>query len=300
MPHWTWGSTPGCRCETTMTGAGELLARYGLRPKKSWGQNFLADRRVAERIVEAAGLQADDVVVEIGAGLGALTAGLAARAARVVAVERDPDLVAVLRAELQAQPAVEVAAVDALELDFAAEATRAGRPLVVIGNLPYQITTPLLFAVLAAAEAGRVIARAVFMVQKEVAERLAAPPGGKTYGRLTVMVQQLARVTPLFHVGPGAFLPPPAVASSVFRLEPRAQPRAAVTDPGRFERVVRAAFEGRRKMLRRALEPGFGAEALAAAFAATGIDGTRRGETLSVEELAALANALAEPAGARW
>jgi 16S rRNA (adenine1518-N6/adenine1519-N6)-dimethyltransferase len=275
-----------------MSGAGELLARYGLRPKKSWGQNFLADRRMADRIVEAAAVQPGEVVVEIGAGLGALTAGLAARAARVVAVERDPDLVAVLRAELQALPQVEVAALDALELDFGAEAARAGRSLVVVGNLPYQITTPLLFAVLGAAAAGQVIGRAVFMVQKEVAERLGAPPGGKTYGRLTVMVQQLARITPLFHVGPGAFLPPPAVSSAVFRLEPRAQPRAPVADAGRFDRVVRAAFEGRRKMLRRALEPAFGAEALVAAFAATGLDGTRRGETLSVEELAALANAL--------
>jgi 16S rRNA (adenine1518-N6/adenine1519-N6)-dimethyltransferase len=275
-----------------MTGANELLARYGLRPKKSWGQNFLVDRRVADRIVQAAAVQADDVVVEIGAGLGALTAGLAAAAGRVVAVERDPDLVAVLRAELAGQQRVEVAAVDALEYDFAAEAGRSGRALVVVGNLPYQITSPLLFRVLESAAGARVIARAVFMVQREVADRLSASPGSKTYGRLTVMVQQLAEVTPLFHVGAGAFLPAPAVASSVFRLEPRRQPRAPVTDPRRFDQVVRAAFGGRRKMLRRALEPGFGGVALAAAFAATGIDGARRGETLSVEELAALANAL--------
>jgi 16S rRNA (adenine1518-N6/adenine1519-N6)-dimethyltransferase len=275
-------------------GAGELLARYGLRPKKSWGQNFLVDRAVASRIVQAAALEPDDVVVEIGAGLGALTGGLAAAAGRLLAVERDPDLVTVLRAELGSRSDinVEVAPIDAMNFDFVAESQRTGRALVVVGNLPYQITSPLLFRVLESAAGGQVIKRAVFMVQKEVAERLAAGPGTKTYGRLTVMVQQLAELTPMFHVGAGAFLPPPAVASSVVRLTPRPQPRAAVADHRCFDQVVRGAFGNRRKMLRRALEPTFGAEPLAAALAATGIDGTRRGETLSIEELAALANAL--------
>ncbi len=280
-------------------GAGALLARHGLRPKKSWGQNFLSDRRAAERIVQAAQLDPSDVVVEIGAGLGALTRGLAAAvpAGRVVAVERDPDLVGVLRAELGDHPGVEVTLADALTFDLAGAAARAGRPLVVVGNLPYQITTPLLFHVLEAAASGAAIARAVFMVQREVAERITAPPGGKIYGRLSVMVQQLAEVSLLFHVGAGSFLPPPTVASTVFRLVPRAQPRAPMQSPAVFAEVVRAAFGGRRKMLRRALEPSFGAPRLQAALRAAGVDGTRRGEELSIEDLAALANALAADGG---
>jgi 16S rRNA (adenine1518-N6/adenine1519-N6)-dimethyltransferase len=280
---------------TTPGGAGALLARYGLRPKKSWGQNFLVERATADRIVAAAGLQGDDVVVEIGAGLGALTGGLAAAAGRVIAVERDPDLVAVLRAELAALTNLEVAGVDALTFDFQAAARLAGRPLVVVGNLPYQITTPMLFRVLELADGGRAIGRAVFMVQREVAERLNAQPGGKTYGRLSVMLQQQAEVSLLFHVAPGAFLPRPAVASTVFRLVPRARPRAEVVQPAVFEQVVRAAFGGRRKMLRRALEPDFGAPRLTRALTASGVDGARRGEELSIDELAALANALAVP-----
>jgi 16S rRNA (adenine1518-N6/adenine1519-N6)-dimethyltransferase len=284
---------------TTPAGAGALLARYGLRPKKAWGQNFLVERQTAERIVAAAAVQADDVVVEIGAGLGALTAGLAVAAGRVIAVERDPDLAAVLRAELAPLSNLEVAGVDALTFDFAGAARAAGRPLVVVGNLPYQITTPMLFRVLESAAGGQAIARAVFMVQREVAERLNARPGSKIYGRLSVMLQQLADVSLLFHVAPGAFLPRPAVASTVFRLLPRPQPRAPVVQPAVFEQVVRAAFGGRRKMLRRALEPDFGAPRLAQALAAAGVDGARRGEELSIEELAALANALtaAAPAG---
>jgi 16S rRNA (adenine1518-N6/adenine1519-N6)-dimethyltransferase len=277
---------------TSPVGAGALLARYGLRPKKSWGQNFLVDPRATERIVQAAALEPADVVVEIGAGLGALTGGLAAAASRVIAVERDPDMVQVLRAELGALPNLEVAPADAMAFDLAAAARAAGRPLVVVGNLPYQITSPLLFRVLEAAAGGAAIGRAVFMVQREVAERLTAPPGGKTYGRLTVMVQQLAEVSLLFHVGPGSFLPRPAVSSTVFRMTPRRGPRAPMLAPDVFEEVVRSAFGGRRKMLRRALEPAFGSQRLAAALAAAGVDGTRRGEELSVEELAALANAL--------
>jgi 16S rRNA (adenine1518-N6/adenine1519-N6)-dimethyltransferase len=272
--------------------AGELLARHGLRPKKSWGQNFLCDRRAAQRIVEAAALEPDDVVVEIGAGLGALTRDLAAAAGKVIAVERDPDLVRVLREALADVPTLEIAAADALEFDFAAAARSANRSLVLVGNLPYQITSPLLFRVLDAAAGGTAIKRAVFMVQREVAERLNAGPGGKTYGRLSVMLQQLAEVRLLFHVAPGAFFPRPAVSSTVFCLAPRSAPRAALADPKIFQEVVRSAFGGRRKMLRRALEPAFGSQRLVSALDVAGVDGTRRGEQLSIEELAAIANAL--------
>ena len=281
-----------------LPGARVLLNRHGLRPKKSWGQNFLTDPRALARIADAAVGAPGQTVVEIGAGLGALTGALLARSARVVAIERDPDLVAVLRAELGSLAGLEVVALDALDFDFTGARAKAGLPVLVAGNLPYQITTPLLFRVLEAAAGGQTIARAVFMVQKEVAQRLGAAPGTAAYGRLTVMVQQLAEVEVLFHVAAGSFLPPPAVTSSVFRLTPRAAPRAPVRDGRLFAAVVRASFEGRRKMLRRALEPRFDGAHLATVFAAAGLAGTERGETLSVERFAALTNALYE-SGAR-
>jgi 16S rRNA (adenine1518-N6/adenine1519-N6)-dimethyltransferase len=278
----------------TLPRAGELLARHGLSPKKSLGQNFLVDPRVPERIAAAAELSPDDVVVEIGAGLGALTAHLLGRAQRVVAIERDARLAAVLRGELGARDDLTIVEGDALEFDWAAGARAAGRPLIVVGNLPYVVTSPVIFAALAAADSGRVVARALFMVQKEFAQRMLAAPGSRTYGRLSVMVQQTAEAQALFQVGSGAFLPPPAVTSTVVRLLPRDRPLAPVHDPGLFDRVVREAFGTRRKMLRRALEPAFGADRAAAALAAASIAGTRRAEELSVAEFARLANALTD------
>lgn len=273
--------------------ARELLARHGLAPRKALGQNFLVDRNAQARIVDAVGLTGDEAVVEIGAGLGALTARLLSRARWVIAIERDPHLAAVLREELGGRPNLELVEGDALEYDFVAAARALGRPLVVVGNLPYVVTSPVLFATLAAAAAGAVIDRAIFMVQKEFAQRMLAPSGSRTYGRLSVMVQQAAAAESLFHVGAGAFLPPPAVTSTVVRLRPRAQPLAAVRDPALFERVVREAFGTRRKMLRRALDAAFGERAVPA-LAAAGIAGTRRAEELSVADFARLANALSD------
>jgi 16S rRNA (adenine1518-N6/adenine1519-N6)-dimethyltransferase len=279
-----------------------LLAAHGLRPKKSWGQNFLEDRGAIARIADAAALVPEDTALEIGAGLGALTRALGERAGRVIAVERDPDLVAVLQAEFPAGGAVRIVAMDALTIDFAALVAegagpegpggpRGQRPLVVVGNLPYQITTPLLFRLLRAAGQG-LVARAVLMVQKEVAERIVSGPARKSYGRLSVMVQQAAEVKILFHVGAGAFLPPPQVTSTVFSLVPRARPLAPVRDPGLFAAVVRAAFGGRRKMLLRSLDTAFGG-VLTDALADAGIEGTRRPEELTVIEFGRLAEALA-------
>jgi 16S rRNA (adenine1518-N6/adenine1519-N6)-dimethyltransferase len=270
-----------------------LLARYGLQAKKSWGQNFLVDHGVQARIVAAAALTGDDVALEIGAGLGALTRHLLAQAGKVIAVERDPDMVTVLRGELADRGQLEIRAMDALEIDFGAE----GRPLVVVGNLPYQITTPLLFGITEGAARGRAVARAVLMVQREFAERVVAGAGSKIYGRLSVMVQQQAAVEILFHVSPGSFHPRPAVTSTVFRLVPRAQPLAPVRDEALFAAVVRVAFSTRRKMLRRALAPTFG-EAVPRALARAEIDETRRAEELDVAAFARLADALFEE-GAR-
>jgi 16S rRNA (adenine1518-N6/adenine1519-N6)-dimethyltransferase len=267
-----------------------LLARYGLRAKKSWGQNFLIDRRVQERIVAAAALGPADVVVEIGPGLGALTDHLVRAAGRVLAVERDPDMVEVLRERFGAR--LDLRPADALAFDFEQDAARASRPLVVVGNLPYQITSPLLFRII---EAGAgTVSRAVVMVQREVAERMAARPGSKTYGRLSVMVQQAASVQLLFHVGRHAFTPQPQVVSTVLRLDPRPRPLAPVQDAGTFAAVVRLGFAGRRKMLRRSLGDPFGAEVAAEALAAADVRGTRRAEELAVAEFGRLADALWE------
>jgi 16S rRNA (adenine1518-N6/adenine1519-N6)-dimethyltransferase len=277
----------------TLPTARELLARHGLLPRKSLGQNFLVDPRVPERIVAAAALSADDVVVEIGAGLGALTARLLSHAGKLIAIERDARLAAILRTELGSASNLEIVEGDALELDLATLASAAGRPLVVVGNLPYVITSPVIFATIAAAAGGQVVDRAIFMVQKEFAQRMLSPPGSRDYGRLSVMVQQAAEAELLFHVGAGAFLPAPAVTSTVVRLRPRLRPLGEVSDASLFERVVREAFGARRKMLRRALEPAFGASRALAALTEAGIAPTRRAEELSVADFARLANALA-------
>jgi 16S rRNA (adenine1518-N6/adenine1519-N6)-dimethyltransferase len=283
--------TPGAR---PFEDPRRVLARHGLRAKKSWGQNFLHDRSVHARIVAAAAATADDVVVEIGAGLGTLTAALLAAdppPRQVTAVERDPDMLRVLGAELGGEPRVTIAAEDAARFDFAAAAAAAGRPLVVVGNLPYQIASVLTLAIAGGRGA---IARGVVMVQREMAARIVAAPGGRTYGRLSVAVQQNAEARVLFHVPPGAFHPAPQVTSSVVRLAPRPSPLAPVRDPALFDEVVKQAFGTRRKMLRRALEPAFGEEAVTRALGAAGIDGTLRAERLSVPELARLADALGD------
>jgi 16S rRNA (adenine1518-N6/adenine1519-N6)-dimethyltransferase len=277
-----------------------VLARHGLTAKKSWGQNFLRDRAVLARIAEAARATADDVVVEIGAGLGALTAALAAAdppPARIVAVERDPDMLRVLAAELGHEPRVELAPADATAFDFAALARAAGRPLIVVGNLPYQISSALVLALIDAGRAGAV-ARAVVMIQREMAKRITAPPGSRVYGRLTVAVAQHAEARVLFDVKPGSFHPAPAVTSSVLSLVPRAAPLAPVHDSLLFEEVVKRAFATRRKMLRRALGAGFGDQMTTVALAASGIAGTRRAEELSVADFARLADGFSQ-AGAK-
>jgi 16S rRNA (adenine1518-N6/adenine1519-N6)-dimethyltransferase len=273
-----------------------VLARHGLGAKKSWGQNFLHDRSVLERIVAAAGAGPDDVVAEIGAGLGTLTGALAGAEPpprRVLAIEREPDMLQVLAAELGGEPRVELVHGDALAFDFAAARAAAGRPLIVVGNLPYQISSALVLALVAAGARGDV-ARAIVMVQRELAQRLVAPPGSRTYGRPSVTVAQYASARILFHVRPGSFHPAPSVTSSVMRIEPRPAPLAPVRDPALFEAVVKQAFATRRKMLRRSLAGGFPEAAVTAALEASGIAGTRRAEELAVADFARLADALAD------
>jgi 16S rRNA (adenine1518-N6/adenine1519-N6)-dimethyltransferase len=214
----------------------------------------------------------------------------------VIALERDADMLHVLDAELGGEPRVTITAADAAAFDFAAASREAGRPLVVVGNLPYQIASALVIALV---EAGGAVARAIVMVQREFAQRVVAPPGSRTYGRLSVTVQQHAEARLLFHVPPGAFHPPPSVTSSVMRLVPRAAPLAPVRDAALFAEVVKQAFSTRRKMLRRALEPAFGEGHVARALAAAGIDETLRAERLSVADFARLADALDAERGRR-
>lgn len=276
-----------------------LLRRLGLRPKKSWGQHFLVHPHQARRIADALELGADDTAVEIGAGLGALTVFLAQVAARVVALELDPALARFLAEELFPEaPGVEVVCRDVLEFDFLALSREAGAPLKVAGNLPYQITSPLLFKLIREAPA---LSRAVLMMQQEVGDRLLAPPSTKDYGILSVLMGYHFLLKRLFTLTPANFYPPPQVSSVVLKLEPGSrQPRAR--DEALLARVVKAAFGQRRKNLNNALVAqasafGLSPEELRAALREVGIDPARRGETLNVAEFVALSNAIGARAG---
>ena len=251
------------------------------RPRKRFGQNFLHDRGVIGRIVAAVDPRPGDALVEIGPGEGALTRPLLAAAGRLTVVELDRDLAGRLAAWPEAAGPLKVIQADALKLDLAALAPD-GQRLRLVGNLPYNVSTPLLFSFLARAAAIRDMH---FMLQREVVARMAAGPGGRDYGRLTVMLAAACRVEPLFDVGPGAFRPAPKVWSSVVRLVPWETPPFPVPDALRFAAVVRAAFSQRRKTLRNALA-GLVTEA---GFRAAGVDPGARAETLPPARFAALA-----------
>ena len=274
-----------------------LLRKYSLRAKKTWGQNFLVEERTFEGIVRGAGLGPGDVAIEIGAGLGTLTARLALACDRVIAIERDRDMVEILRAELAGNERVEIAEANALTFDYAAAAARLGKKPVVVGNLPYQIASPILFRLL---DARKSLGRLVVMLQLEMAERVVAAPDTSEYGALSVMVRIAVEPKILFKVSAGAFYPPPRVASAVLVLDPLpAFTRVPLTDDGWFSAVVHAAFGQRRKTLRNALRTVAPQEAIDRALTECAIDEKRRGETLSVEEFAALAESLLRTTGGR-
>ena len=248
--------------------------------RKRFGQHFLHDRGVLERIVSAIDPRPDQSLVEIGPGRGALTELLAGKCRTLDAVEIDRDLAACLRQRYAGASGFQLHEADALEFDFAALARLRGARLRVIGNLPYNISTPLLFHVAAAHEH---IDDLHVMLQKEVIERIVAAPGSGEYGRLTVMLAPWIEARHLFDVGPGAFTPAPRVWSAVARLAVRREPAFVV--PRAFARTVSAAFSQRRKTLRNALRSLMDAETIAAA----GIDPGARPETLSPAQFAALA-----------
>ncbi|MDH5511996.1 MAG: 16S rRNA (adenine(1518)-N(6)/adenine(1519)-N(6))-dimethyltransferase RsmA [Gammaproteobacteria bacterium] len=251
--------------------------------RKRFGQHFLRDRNAIGRIVEALALHASDHVVEIGPGRGALTRELAARLPHFDAVEFDRDLVAHLQSEFPSGRLTLFQA-DALEFDFC-RLVKTGQKLRLVGNLPYNISTPLLFHLL---DQARCIEDMLFMLQKEVVQRMCAAPGGKDYGRLTVMIQYRCRVEKFFDVPPGAFNPPPKVDSTVVRLVPHPAAPVELKDEETFAKVVRMAFASRRKTLRNNLKALLSTEQLLS----LGIDPGRRAETLSLAEFAVLSNAL--------
>jgi 16S rRNA (adenine1518-N6/adenine1519-N6)-dimethyltransferase len=266
----------------------DILQRHGLRAKHSWGQNFLGDPQVLHAIADALELRAGEPVVELGPGLGHLTRFLAATGARVTAVEKDRDMLAVLQKE--AIPGVRVVEGNAATVDFAQV---AGAPEVAVaGNLPYHLTSSILFRVL---EQREHVSRAVFTLQKEVVERLAAEPGGRDYGLLTAILGLYFEAENLFEVEARRFHPPPKVDSAVLRLTRRPEPLAPVVDGARYIRLVKAGFAQRRKTLINSLksERSLGTQQeLLQALEAAGIDPIRRAETLSPEEFAAIERAL--------
>ena len=256
------------------------------RPKKSFGQHFLHEKRYIERIVSSIAPRDGDTVVEIGPGEGAMTLPLLAVAKTMTAIELDTDLIPALQERANAIGELRIVHSDVLKVDFSALARELGaEKLRIAGNLPYYISSPILFHCVDHASA---IQDMHFMLQKEVVDRMAAEPGSKVYGRLSVMLQLACRVTPLFTVPPGAFRPPPKVDSAVVRLVPLPPGELPDAAPEKIHRVVKAAFAMRRKTLSNTLK-GLLDEAT---IRDLGIDPRARAETLAPRDFVKLANAM--------
>lgn len=275
----------------------EIIARHGFTFRKQFGQNFLIDRNILRNIVQAAELDRTKGVLEIGPGIGSLTEQLAMAAGKVTAIELDRRLIPILREVLQPLDNVEIVEGDALKMDLRrliAERFAGLERVSVVANLPYYVTTPILMKLL---EDKLPLEYIVVMVQKEVAERMTAAPGSKTYGSLSVAVGYYAEPSVVCTVSRGVFLPPPNVDSAVVKLKLRERPPVHVADEAMFFRVVHAAFAQRRKTLANNLTALLGKERrheASALPADLGIDPGRRGETMTIGEFAALANRLSE------
>jgi len=270
----------------------EKPGQYGLRPKKSLGQNFLCDDNIVRKIISLAGLTPEATVLEIGPGLGALTVPLAKEAGQVVAVEKDPQLVRVLEERLSSVGIRNVKMVegDILKVDMTDLVGSCDRPVTVMGNLPYNISTPLLGRLI---EARKLISRAVLMFQSEVAARIAAPPGSRVYGAMSVMVQYHAGVRPLLKVPPSAFRPRPRVSSVVVEIDLRRPHRERASNEYEFERVVRGAFSHRRKTLVNSLRGGeWDRETLLEALMECSLDPGTRAESLGISQFICLSEYL--------
>jgi 16S rRNA (adenine1518-N6/adenine1519-N6)-dimethyltransferase len=267
------------------------LKEYGLIPKKGWGQHFLIDRNILNKVIRTARVGKDDVILEVGPGLGEMTLALGQQVKRVIAIEIDPKLVEILKKKLEDYPNVEVTKRDILKVNLNQLLEKEGQPIKVVANLPYQISTPLLFRFI---ESRKVFSTLTLMLQREVAERMVALPGGKEYGPLSIFVQSVSNLSIRFFIKPSAFFPPPKVESAVIHMSFRERPAVKWEDEKWFRKVVRGCFGYRRKTLINALKhsglplP----EGLEGRMEKIGVDPRRRPETLTIQELASLAEAL--------
>lgn len=282
----------------TPTRTKEILAKYDLKAKKSLGQNFIIDTNILRNIVDAGDVDKDTTVIEIGPGIGALTEQIAKQAKEVFAFEIDDRLLPVLDDTLSPYDNITIFHQDILQVDFKQfeeEHLSDASRIVVIANLPYYITTPIVMALL---ESALPVQTMVLMMQKEVASRLEAKPSTKAYGSLSIALQYYTEVEVAFTVPRTVFMPQPNVESAITRLDIRPEPIVKVKDQALFMKLVRASFQQRRKTiwnnLRKSLEFKEQEEGLREAFVHSGIDPSRRGESLTIQEFAQLADAISE------
>ncbi len=272
-----------------MTSPQNLLRKYRIRPLKSRGQNFLINPRVGETIVQKAAFKSEDVVVEIGTGLGIITLPMAAEVKRLITFEIDPRLIAVLQEEYTLPPTMEIVHQDILEVDFAALERKYRQKLRIIGNLPYYISSPILFKIW---ENRSSFKNAFFMLQKEVAERILAPCGSKKYGILTVLFNYCAAIEKVMTVPASQFYPRPEVDSLVIAIHFH-PPDIVAIDESHFKNLVKVAFQKRRKTLQNALTgPNFPPALIKNVLEILRINGQRRAETLEVQDFVRLSNLL--------
>ncbi|GGJ89230.1 ribosomal RNA small subunit methyltransferase A [Lentibacillus kapialis] len=272
----------------------EILGAHGFSFKKSLGQNFIIDVNILNNIIQKAGIDKQSGVIEVGPGIGALTEQLAFYTDKVIAYEIDQRLLPILQDALAPYDNIQIIHQDILEADLSAMVQnqfKSDQPIHVIANLPYYITTPILMKLL---REHLPVTRFTVMIQKEVAERMAAKPNNKKYGSLSIAVQYYTRAEVVMNVPKSVFMPPPNVDSSVLKLTKRESPPVQVTDESFFFAIVQACFAQRRKTLRnnliRHFKASLGSETTADGLKQAGIDGTRRGESLNMKEFAVLAN----------
>ena len=274
-----------------MTSIKKELLEYGLIPKKGLGQHFLVDRNILSKVIRTAQVEKEDVVLEVGPGLGEMTLALAQHAKKVIAVEIDSKLAVILKQKVEDFSNVEVVQSDILKMDFNPFLRKEGHPIKVVANLPYKISTPLLFHFM---ESKEFFSTLTLMLQREVAERMVASPGRKEYGPLSIFIQMFSDVSIRFFIKPSAFFPPPKVESAVVHMSFREKPMVNLEDEEWFKKVVKGCFGYRRKTLMNALKhsglplP----QSIESRIQKIGIDPRKRPETLTIQDLVHLAEAL--------
>ncbi|MCX8011952.1 MAG: 16S rRNA (adenine(1518)-N(6)/adenine(1519)-N(6))-dimethyltransferase RsmA [Desulfobacterota bacterium] len=269
----------------------KLIRDFLVKPQKNLGQHFIIHEQLFDKIIENSNLASDDVVVEIGAGLGGLTTRLAKKVKVVFAIEKDGNLVNLLKSKIIKNENIKIIHQDALLFDYQQVAKETGKSLKIIGNLPFFIASPITFKLLRKRD---FIECMVFMYQKEVAERILATPGGKDYGFLTVVANFYADLKPIISVAKEAFFPQPKVDSKVIKFQLLPSPRLAVENENFFLTVVKTLFSQRRKKLRNAIRPLLGIRSVESFFHQVAIDPNQRPEMLAVEKFVALSNCLLE------